>query len=105
MKIDVHVSAEMPEKLHDEYRQKSICEKARDYMMVCESDEESEYHWRYLKSLYNKLHSMKNLPEKYFELMGELEEFMSKYGNYDSGEDRAHMTGENLFKYRGKEGA
>ncbi len=102
MKIDIKVSAHMPENLHDEYRQKSICEKAKDYMVVCESDEESEYHWRYLKSLYNKLHKMKELPEKYFELIGELEAFMSKYGQYDSGEGQVKMTGENMFKYRGE---
>jgi hypothetical protein len=45
---------------------------------------------------------MKNLPEQYFELMADLEDFMSKYGIYDSGEDQAEMTAENLFKYKGR---
>lgn len=100
MKIDIQVSAQMPEQVSDEYKYKNLCEKVRDYMLCCESDEDSQYHWQYLKCLYNKLHKMKRLPEPYHDLMVELEEFMSKYGIYDSGEGQAQMTGENLFKYK-----
>lgn len=98
MKIDI--SIEMPKDINDNYKQQSICEKARDYMDCCESDEDSGYHFRYLRALYNKLHKLKKLPPKYHQLMGELEAFMSKYGIYDSGEGQADMTGENMFKFR-----
>lgn len=100
MKVDIKVSAEMPEKVSDEYRYRSLCEKVEDYMLVCESDEDSYYHWRYLKCLYNKLHENPKLACKYPEVMEKLEGFMSKYGIYDSGEGQAEMTGERMFRYR-----
>lgn len=100
MKIDIKVSAEMPEKVSDDNKYRSLCEKVRDYMFVCESDEESRYHWQYLKCVYNKLHEKKPLPAHLVDILEELEGFMSKYGIYDSGEGQANMTAENMFKHR-----
>ena len=100
MKINISVSAEMPEKVDENYKHKSLCEKARDYMMCCESDMDSDYHWRYLKALYEKLQALPKLPEQYMELMMELDEFMGKHGKYASGDNTPNLTGENMFKYR-----
>ena len=92
----------MPEKAENKYKHHDLHQKVQDYMFVCESDEESEYHWRYLKALYRKLREKKNLPEAYHGLLGELDGFMSKYAQQDSGEDQADPKGTDLFKYRGE---
>ncbi len=102
MKIDIQVKAEMPKQCDKAYKYKSLCEKVDDYMLVCESDEDSEYHWKYLKYLHKKLKNLPKLPEQYHELVGKLESFLSKHSYYDSGEDLADLEGKDMFKYRGE---
>lgn len=101
MKTKINVTVEMPDKVQEDYKYRNLYDKVCDYMLVCESDEDSEYHWRYLKTLYNKLHERKSLPETYMAIMEALEDFMSKYAQQDSGDHQANLTGENMFKYRG----
>lgn len=90
----------MPEKINDNYKKQDLKDKVQDYMDVCESDYESKYHWQYLKAIYNKLSEREDIPKCYHAMMAKLEDFMSKYGIYDSGENQANMTAENRFKYR-----
>lgn len=102
MKVDIKVAIKMPKKVNDNYKQKSLHNKVCDYILVCESDEDSESHWRYLKYLHKKLKQYKRLPPDYFEIMAMLEDFLSKHGQYDSGDGQADIEGKDMFKYRGE---
>lgn len=100
MKIKVNISAEMPSHIKEENKYKDLHDKVIDYMEVCESDEDSEYHWNYLKCLFKKLREKKSLPNEYMRLMDDLVQFMIKYGEYDSGDNQVDLEGTEIFKYK-----
>jgi hypothetical protein len=103
-KINISVGVEMPDKVRDEYKQKDLASKVRDYMEICESNADSEYHWKYLKYLYKKLRCYRRLSQENTQLMSELTDFMNKYAGQDSGEDQLDIRGEDIFKYSDKNG-
>lgn len=100
MKVDISVGVEMPDKLKNEYRQPTVCEKCRDFMTVCEADASSRYHWDYLRAIYKKLINMKNKPEHLRELTLELEDFLLKHDNVNHSDEEQplldHSTLERL---------
>lgn len=101
MKVDIRVGVKMPDKNDDRYRPPSLCDKCREFMEVCESDIDSQYHFDYLKAVYKKLANMPNKPEKLKQLTLDLEQFMMKHGSVDSSPDNQvdldHRTME-IFK-------
>ena len=101
-KIDIGIKVEMPDKIKDEYRYKDLYEKVQDYILVCNSDEDSAYHWNYLKCLYKRLIKLPKVPHHLHDLMWELEDFMSKNAGYDSGEDQLDLEGTDMFKYHSR---
>ena len=72
-----------PKTISEYYRDKpDLLTKVYDYIKVCESDQDSYYHYNYLKSLYNKINSM---PEQLsLELKSVLSEFFRKHRQYES---------------------
>jgi len=87
----------MPSSIHPEYKSTELLDKVADYMTICESDQDSYYHWNYLKALYNKLSKLNNLSPKYKEIILVLEPFILKHGIYDSG-DMVDLDSANLWK-------
>lgn len=91
----ISINIEMPEKSKEHYRHQPLCEKVREYMNCCESDNDSEYHWKYLTTIYNKLKEKSNLTKEYKQLLKELEEFMLKHSVASSQE----LDSTSMFKY------
>jgi hypothetical protein len=98
-KININISLDMPSQVSDEYKYKDFHDKVCDYMSLCESDETSDYHWKYLKTIYNKLSKLKRVPDECKPLLKKLEEFMLKHGKYDSGKGHVELDAANMFKY------
>lgn len=98
---EIKISVKIPEiKEHNKYR--SLYDKVCDYILVCESSEESEYHWKYLKCLYKKLIDKPVTPE-IKTIMKKLMPFMQTRSRFDSGEDQVDVEGTDIFKYEGDE--
>lgn len=91
MKIDISIN--MPTEVNDNYRYKDLMEKCCDYMSYCESDEDSEYHWRYLKALYKALSKRTQLDTFQLAILEKLEEFITKYDM-----DRTSLDAKDMFK-------
>ena len=103
MKVKIDIGVDMPKpSLRPEYKQASICDKACDYMDMCEAGEADDYHFKYLKSLYSKLNKKKQLPRHLSELMVKLTDFMVKHAGQDSGEDQLDLEGVDIFKFEDK---
>ena len=49
------------DKIRDEYKKINLCEKVEQFIEMCESFNDSKYHYDYLKSLYNKLSKKYNV--------------------------------------------
>ena len=84
----------MPEKVEEHNKHHDLCEKCKDYMEVCESDEKSDYHFKYLQSIYKRLSTAKRLPEKLLPLLEMLEEFILKNDN-----DRISLDSKDMFRH------
>ena len=88
MKISIDI--QMPEK---KKHRPCLKEKVDEYMEVCNSDEDSLYHWRYLKKLFEALKKdkmCKHNPEK-AEIFEKLVRFFLKTNEYASGENRVNL--------------
>lgn len=101
---EIKIKIKMPDKISDAYRRQSLPEKVREYMHICESDENSYHHWNYLKAVYKKLIDASKIPAAYVDMMGELEEFMSKHSYYDSGDNQVDLEAKDMFKFRDSAG-
>ena len=89
----------LPGKIAEEYKFRELVDKVSDYIAICESDNDSEYHWRYLKALYEKLSTAERLASKYLTILEILEPFILKHGQFDSG-DTVALDAQNMFKYK-----
>jgi len=99
MKIEIEIK--MPEQgSKTEYKKQDFESKCCEYMDICESDEDSHYHWNYLKSVYNKLSKRNNVPAEFRPLLSKLEDFMLKHGNVDADEDKVDLQHDTLSKRR-----
>lgn len=94
MKSKINITIDMPSQSPDEYKYRDLVEKCRDYMLVCQSDNDSDYHYRYLAAVYKKLTSGCKVPEHLLPLLEELEEFMLKYNM-----DRHHLDAATMFRH------
>lgn len=94
-KIDI--SIEMPAEVRNDYKYQSLYEKVCDYIWVCESDEESSYHWRYLKAMYEKLSKLPPRPAT-TTILEKLEPFILKHRSSDSG-DTVEVDAEDMLQY------
>lgn len=95
MKLSLNI--QIPTNSPKEYKP-SLEDKCCDYMVMCQSDDNSLYEWKYLKKVYEKLSSAKNIPDNLLPLLEKLEKFMLSYGSLDSGK-HVQMDSSNLFKY------
>lgn len=86
-----------PGDIRPDYQNQELLDKVSEYMVICESDEDSYYHWNYLKALYNKLSKINNLAPKYRDVILVLEPFIMKHGMYDSG-DMVDLDSANMWK-------
>lgn len=100
MKTEIKIELTMPDKTIDDYKYRDLLEKVCDYILVCESDEDSEYHWRYLKCLYTKLQEKPGCICNQVEIMEKLEELFEKFARQDSGEGQLDLEGKDMFRYR-----
>lgn len=98
MKIKIDISADMP-KVSKNYKHQSICDKACEFMDMCDAGEADEYHFKYLKSLYKKLNDKPKLPKHLKKLMKQLTEFMTKHAGQESGEGHLDIDGVDIFKF------
>lgn len=89
--VKINIGIELPEQVHPEQKHKDLYDKCCDYMQVCESDEESAYHMQYLRRIYDRLKTAKQLPEHLIDLLDKLEEFMLKYDIDRTGLDAGTM--------------
>jgi hypothetical protein len=86
----------MPDQTKPEGKHQELYEKCCDYMTVCESDNESQYHFNYLAAIYKKLVGLPKVPHHLLNLVDKLEEFMLKYDI-----DRTVIDSATMFKNRG----
>lgn len=98
----ININIETINKAPEEYKRKALLEKVNDYIMVCESDEDSEYHWKYLACIYKKLCEMQKVPEHLDMVRACLDEFFSKNNKYASDSNYLQLEGKDMFKYRDK---
>lgn len=94
--VKVSINIEMPNQVPEEQQHKDLMSKCCDFMDVCKSDDNSDYHMRYLQAIYNKLKQKRNLPEHLADLLEKLEEFMLTYDI-----DRVSLDAETMFKKNG----
>jgi len=98
MKVDVSINVQMPDQVQDDYKHRSLLEKCGDYMTHCESEEDSDYHWKYLKAIYKALSTRPKLNDMQVELLEKLEDFITKYDI-----DRTSLEGSQMFNQYGDE--
>lgn len=77
--IDLKLKVKMPKEEQRYYKHKDLLDKCIDYMLICESDEDSEYHFAYLKHVYKRLCCCRHFTEPLLNLLERLEEFFIKY--------------------------
>jgi hypothetical protein len=98
--IKITTEIKMPAPGKSPYTAPNLFEKVSEFINLCECGEASEFHFKYLKSLYKKLNNKPNLPSNLKELMETLTEFMTKHAGNDSGEDQLDVDGVDIFKYQ-----
>ncbi len=77
--IKLTLDIKMPSQVKPEDKYKDLCDKCEEYMLSCESDRDSRYHFNYLATVYKKLASMPKIPLHLEDMFDKLEEFMLKY--------------------------
>ena len=100
MKININI--DMPTDIHKEHKSMPISQKICDYIDICESDSDSEFHFQYLKYMYEKIKEMKKVPHDLLEVMDKLHSFLIKTGSYTSGANNVDLDGKDFFKYGDK---
>jgi len=88
----------LPGKIAPEYKYQELLDKVAEFIVICESDSDSYYHWNYLKALYNKLSKLERLNDKYKSILLILEPFIMKHGQYDSGDNFADLDSAHIWK-------
>ena len=84
-----------PSRIDSHYKQgPDLLEKVTEYMRMCESEQDSYYHWNYLKALYNRLSKNPELEQKHGEVFDQLKTFMAKHRQFDSDDYLDRTTGE-----------
>lgn len=76
--MDITIKLSMPEQGKEQAKHKELMEKVCDYILCCESDRDSGYHFNYLKSLYKQLADKPNIPSRLIPVFEKLEEFLLK---------------------------
>ena len=89
---------DIPKTINPDYKYQELIDKVSDYIVVCESDSDSYYHWNYLKALYNKLSKLERLSNKYKDILLILEPFIMQHGQYDSGDNFVDLDSANLWR-------
>ncbi len=77
--IKLNIEIDMPKQIAPENKHKDLCQKCEEYMMTCESDKDSGYHFKYLATVYKKLAALPKIPPNLADMFDKLEEFMLKY--------------------------
>ena len=75
-----------------------LYQKVCDYILCVETGTGSEYHWQYLKHLYEKITSSNNLTKAKKQILKKLEPIILKHYSYDSG-DSVDIDADKMFKY------
>ena len=95
--IKLSLNIEMPDQNKPEGKHRELMDKCCDYIAVCESDNNSQYHFQYLAAVYRKLAALPKVPHHLLNLVDKLEEFMLKYDI-----DRTVIDSATFRKHRGE---
>lgn len=97
--IKLNIQLKMPSPVKKDEAD-SLLKKVCDYIHICElEDQDSTYHWSYLRAVYKKLSEKNNVSGESLKILTKLSEFFDKYNHLSSDGQHVDMDGTDFFKY------
>lgn len=97
--IKLNIKLDLP-KVEKYGKPDNLYNKICEYIKICElEDQNSEYHWSYLKAVYTKLKTKSSLSSEGQEIIEKLAMFFDKNNSVSSDEQFVDDDGTDFFKY------